>query len=315
MRARTCRPRRPPPCSPGTAKVHARGVAAAEAAHAQLDGAAADDGQYHPGAERRGRDTTGDRVGDPAPTHRGAAPTRRDRDCTPAFTATAATAAPAPAAAPSTHPGGDDARNSGGEPQDDHEPGSDEGNPAGDRTGRSRDRPRTEDRELRRGRARQRVACRDRVLELGRRDPSPALHAQPPQQRDMRGRSPEAGDADPAPLDQHLAEANRRVGHQERRPPSSRPASPIGRNGPISGNVPPVGRSRSAGAARRPGAARLLAFAPAMGSLIKKRRKRMRKKKHKKLLKKTRWAAPPAGQVAPTPLRPGGRRFRGLGVT
>ena len=29
--------------------------------------------------------------------------------------------------------------------------------------------------------------------------------------------------------------------------------------------------------------------APAMGSLIKKRRKRMRKKKHKKLLKKTRW--------------------------
>jgi hypothetical protein len=27
----------------------------------------------------------------------------------------------------------------------------------------------------------------------------------------------------------------------------------------------------------------------AMGSLIKKRRKRMRKKKHKKLLKKTRW--------------------------
>ena len=30
-------------------------------------------------------------------------------------------------------------------------------------------------------------------------------------------------------------------------------------------------------------------FRPAMGSLIKKRRKRMRKKKHKKLLKKTRW--------------------------
>ena len=32
-----------------------------------------------------------------------------------------------------------------------------------------------------------------------------------------------------------------------------------------------------------------LPSAPAMGSLIKKRRKRMRKKKHKKLLKKTRW--------------------------
>lgn len=34
--------------------------------------------------------------------------------------------------------------------------------------------------------------------------------------------------------------------------------------------------------------AALVQFAPAMGSLIKKRRKRMRKKKHKKLLRKTR---------------------------
>jgi hypothetical protein len=32
-----------------------------------------------------------------------------------------------------------------------------------------------------------------------------------------------------------------------------------------------------------------LSSAPAMGSLIKKRRKRMRKKKHKKMLKATRW--------------------------
>lgn len=30
-------------------------------------------------------------------------------------------------------------------------------------------------------------------------------------------------------------------------------------------------------------------MSPAMGSLIKKRRKRMRKKKHKKMLKATRW--------------------------
>ena len=37
-------------------------------------------------------------------------------------------------------------------------------------------------------------------------------------------------------------------------------------------------------------AIRLIPWVPAMGSLIKKRRKRMRKKKHKKLLKKTRWA-------------------------
>ena len=32
-----------------------------------------------------------------------------------------------------------------------------------------------------------------------------------------------------------------------------------------------------------------LGSSPAMGSLIKKRRKRMRKKKHKKMLKRTRW--------------------------
>jgi Mitochondrial domain of unknown function (DUF1713) len=36
-------------------------------------------------------------------------------------------------------------------------------------------------------------------------------------------------------------------------------------------------------------AADLLSLQPAMGSLIKKRRKRMRKKKHKKMLKATRW--------------------------
>ena len=34
---------------------------------------------------------------------------------------------------------------------------------------------------------------------------------------------------------------------------------------------------------------RPLRWLPAMGSLIKKRRKRMRKKKHKKMLKATRW--------------------------
>jgi hypothetical protein len=36
-------------------------------------------------------------------------------------------------------------------------------------------------------------------------------------------------------------------------------------------------------------AARALACRAAMGSLIKKRRKRMRKKKHKKMLKRTRF--------------------------
>jgi len=44
-----------------------------------------------------------------------------------------------------------------------------------------------------------------------------------------------------------------------------------------------------AGLATRPTGADLLSWQPAMGSLIKKRRKRMRKKKHKKMLKATRW--------------------------
>ena len=35
---------------------------------------------------------------------------------------------------------------------------------------------------------------------------------------------------------------------------------------------------------------------PAMGSLVKKRRKRMRKKKHKKMLKRTRWQRRAAGK-------------------
>lgn len=39
-----------------------------------------------------------------------------------------------------------------------------------------------------------------------------------------------------------------------------------------------------------------LGLRPAMGSLIKKRRKRMRKKKHKKMLKRTRWQRRAAGK-------------------
>ena len=39
-----------------------------------------------------------------------------------------------------------------------------------------------------------------------------------------------------------------------------------------------------------------LTCAAAMGSLIKKRRKRMRKKKHKKMLKATRWQRRAAGK-------------------
>src|SRR3954471_16649304 len=49
------------------------------------------------------------------------------------------------------------------------------------------------------------------------------------------------------------------------------------------------GRRRSLCDPREAPQGALLPSHPAMGSLIKKRRKRMRKKKHKKLLKKTRW--------------------------
>ena len=44
------------------------------------------------------------------------------------------------------------------------------------------------------------------------------------------------------------------------------------------------------------GGRRPLASQPAMGSLIKKRRKRMRKKKHRKMLKRTRWQRRAAGK-------------------
>jgi len=49
---------------------------------------------------------------------------------------------------------------------------------------------------------------------------------------------------------------------------------------------PPMGKSAPSSAS----------VPPAMGSLIKKRRKRMRKKKHKKMLKRTRWQRRAAGK-------------------
>jgi hypothetical protein len=51
----------------------------------------------------------------------------------------------------------------------------------------------------------------------------------------------------------------------------------------------PVTQTRSAHARVAP-PRRSDSVSQAMGSLIKKRRKRMRKKKHKKMLKRTRWA-------------------------
>ena len=66
-----------------------------------------------------------------------------------------------------------------------------------------------------------------------------------------------------------------------------------GSNGPArstkSGRAAAGASHPTSAAAAKPRGECLISFAPAMGSLIKKRRKRMRKKKHKKLLKKTRW--------------------------
>jgi len=63
-----------------------------------------------------------------------------------------------------------------------------------------------------------------------------------------------------------------------------RPSPARARSGPATGSGYP-----SPPAHFRPGGHVRASLAGAMGSLIKKRRKRMRKKKHKKMLKATRW--------------------------
>ena len=57
-----------------------------------------------------------------------------------------------------------------------------------------------EDRELRRRRPGQQAAGGVGVLERARVHPAAALDDQPPQQRDVRRRAAEAGEADPRPL-------------------------------------------------------------------------------------------------------------------
>ncbi len=69
-----------------------------------------------------------------------------------------------------------------------------------DGTQRAADPVGAEDRELRRGGAGQQAARRVRVLELARVHPAPAVDHQPAQQRDVRGRPAEPGDADARPL-------------------------------------------------------------------------------------------------------------------
>ena len=100
---------------------------------------------------------------------------------------------------------GDPARRRVGEEQrrqrEDHDqPGHDEARAADQGASDAADPPGAEDRQLSRGGARQQAGRRDAVLELAGRQPAALLHAQLPQQRDVRGRAAEPDTADPAPL-------------------------------------------------------------------------------------------------------------------
>ena len=68
-----------------------------------------------------------------------------------------------------------------------------------------------QDRELGRGRAGQQAAGRVRVLKRPRVDPPAALDYQLTEQRDVRRRAAEAGEADPGPLAGHGREPDPRV--------------------------------------------------------------------------------------------------------
>jgi hypothetical protein len=84
--------------------------------------------------------------------------------------------------------------------QDNNQAGDDEAHAADDGADRTGQSPRTKDRELRRCRPRQQRRRRDPVLELGLGQPRVLLDAQPAQQRNVRRRPAEAGDADAAPF-------------------------------------------------------------------------------------------------------------------
>ncbi|MCU1675399.1 MAG: hypothetical protein JWM93_157, partial [Frankiales bacterium] len=87
----------------------------------------------------------------------------------------------------------------GGQAEDQDQAGDDEREPADQRAGAAPEPVRAIDRELRRGRPRQQVDRGDRVLEVARGDPSAAVDAEVPEQRDVRRRpaEPDATDAPP----------------------------------------------------------------------------------------------------------------------
>ena len=98
-----------------------------------------------------------------------------------AWSATAGTAAPAPAAAPRIQSGGLLAKKTGREGQDQDQPRDDEAHPADDGTDPAAQPPGAEDGQLRRRRTGQEVGGGDGVFELLGVDPVPLLDAHAPQ--------------------------------------------------------------------------------------------------------------------------------------
>jgi hypothetical protein len=86
------------------------------------------------------------------------------------------------------------------EREDQHHRRDDEPEPADDGAANSSEAVGAEDHQLRRGRAGEQAARGIGVLELAAVHPPVPIHDQAPQQRDVRGRPAEAGEADAGPL-------------------------------------------------------------------------------------------------------------------
>ena len=168
-------------------------------AQRQLHEPAADQHEHEPRPDRRRRDAPGEQVDDP-PRHAPRPPAGL-RDEAPAGLHGDGRHRRAGAGARPEDPPRRRAREEERrQRQDRDQPRQHEREPADQPAEPAANAPGAEDRELRRGRARQQVAGRDRVLELLRGDPAAPLDAETPQQRDMRRRPPEPGDADPPPI-------------------------------------------------------------------------------------------------------------------
>jgi hypothetical protein len=179
---------------------------ARETAQRELDHAAAEQDEDQPRAERRSRGPAGEQV--PAPAKRAARTPAAVGGKAPAGLHGDGRDRRSRSGARAEHPARRRSREEErGERQDQDEPGDDEAKTAHERSRPAPEAPGAVDRELGRGGTRQEVARRDRVLEVPRLDPAPPLHAQPTQERDVRGRPTEPGAADPPPLPRDGEEA------------------------------------------------------------------------------------------------------------